>query len=68
MLEIHKGKVVSTTIRWIVHGPHPVLMTYEEYKVNEICYNKKPRDDTKMVQNIGVTFVASIMHVTSAKG
>ncbi|KAA0040935.1 transposase [Cucumis melo var. makuwa] len=62
-----EGQVVSTTIRWIAHGPHPVVMIYEGYKVNGICYNTKPRDDTRTVQNSGVMFVASTMHVASAK-
>ncbi|KAL0534226.1 hypothetical protein IC582_028514 [Cucumis melo] len=42
-------------------------MIYEGYKVNGICYNTKPRDDTRTVQNSGVMFVASTMHVASAK-
>ncbi|KAL0556002.1 hypothetical protein IC582_004506 [Cucumis melo] len=67
MREIQEGQVVSTTIRWIAHGPHPVVMIYEGYKVNGICYNRKPRDDTRTVQNSGVMFVASTMHVASAK-
>ncbi|TYK30281.1 transposase [Cucumis melo var. makuwa] len=61
MREIHKGQVVSTAIRWIAHGPHPFRMTYEGYKVNRICYNTNPRDDTRTVQNSGVMFVASTM-------
>ncbi|KAA0038226.1 transposase [Cucumis melo var. makuwa] len=67
MREIQKGQVVSTTIRWIAHGPHPVVMIYKGYKVNGICYNTKPRDDTRTVQNSGVMFVASTMHMASAK-
>ncbi|KAA0065947.1 transposase [Cucumis melo var. makuwa] len=67
MREIHKGQVVSTAIRWIAHGPHPFRMTYEGYKVNRICYNTNPRDDTRTVQNSGVMFVASTMYVVSAK-
>ncbi|KAA0043012.1 transposase [Cucumis melo var. makuwa] len=67
MREIQEGQVVSTTIRWIAHGPHPVVMIYEGYKVNGICYNTKRCDDTRTVQNSGVMFVASTMHVASAK-
>ncbi|XP_050939141.1 uncharacterized protein LOC127148819 [Cucumis melo] len=67
MREIQEGQVVSMTIRWIAHGPHPVVMIYEGYKVNGICYNTKRRDDTRTVQNSGVMFVASTMHVASAK-
>ncbi|KAL4034957.1 hypothetical protein IC575_003631 [Cucumis melo] len=67
MREIQEGQVVSTTIRWIAHGPHPVVMIYEGYKVNGICYNTKRRDDTRTVQNSGLMFVASTMHVASAK-
>ncbi|KAL0554394.1 hypothetical protein IC582_008314 [Cucumis melo] len=67
MREIQGGQFVSTTIRWIAHGPHPVVMIYEGYKVNGICYNTKRRDDTRTIQNSGVMFVASTMHVASAK-
>ena len=67
MYEIQEGQVVNTTIRWIAHVPHPVVMTYEGYKVNGICYNIKPCDDTRMVQNSGVMFVTSTMHVAIAK-
>ncbi|KAL0549378.1 hypothetical protein IC582_013860 [Cucumis melo] len=35
--------------------------------VNGICYNTKPRDGTRMVQNSGVMFIASTMYVASAK-
>ncbi|KAL0533985.1 hypothetical protein IC582_028262 [Cucumis melo] len=67
MSEIQEGQVVSTTIRWIAHGPHPVVMIYEGYKVNGICYNTKARDDTRTVQNSWVMFVASTMHVASVE-
>ncbi|KAA0054271.1 hypothetical protein E6C27_scaffold131G002270 [Cucumis melo var. makuwa] len=67
MREIQEGQVVSTTIRWIAHGPHPIMMIYEGYKFNRICYNTKPRDDIRTVQNSGVIFVASTMHVASPK-
>ncbi|TYJ97658.1 transposase [Cucumis melo var. makuwa] len=70
MREIQEGQVVSRTIRWIAHGPssrEQVVMIYEGYNVNGICYNTKPCDDNKMVQNSGVMFVASTMHVASVK-
>lgn len=67
MREIQEGQVVSTMIRWIAHGPHPVMIIYEGYKFNRICYNTKPRDDIRTVQNSGVIFVASTMHVASPK-
>ena len=59
---------MNTTIRWIAHGPHTVVMTYEGYKVNGIYYNTKALDDTRMIKNNRVMFVASTMHVASAKG
>ncbi|KAA0040643.1 transposase [Cucumis melo var. makuwa] len=64
MREIQEGQVVSTIIRWIAHGPHPVVMIYEGYKVNGICYNTKCRDDNRTVQSSGVMFVASTMEWT----
>ncbi|KAA0032036.1 transposon protein, putative, CACTA, En/Spm sub-class [Cucumis melo var. makuwa] len=67
MREIQEGQVVSTTIRWIAHNPHPLVMIYEGDKVNGICYNTKPRDDTRTIQNSRIMFVASTMHVASAK-
>ncbi|TYK18864.1 transposase [Cucumis melo var. makuwa] len=34
MCELHEGKVVSNTIRWLAHGPNCGVMTYEGYMVS----------------------------------
>ncbi|KAL4014103.1 hypothetical protein IC575_026295 [Cucumis melo] len=67
MCELHEGKVVSNTIRWLVHGPNCGVMTYEGYMVNGCSYHTKSRDDHRTVQNNGIMLVATTMQVSSAK-
>ncbi|KAL4018023.1 hypothetical protein IC575_021610 [Cucumis melo] len=67
MCELHEGKVVSNTIRWLAHGPNCGVMTYEGYMVNGCSYHTKSRDDHRTVQNSGIMLVAMTMQVSSAK-
>ncbi|KAL0546536.1 hypothetical protein IC582_016447 [Cucumis melo] len=67
MCELHEGKVVSNTIRWLAHGPNCGVMTYDGYMVNGCSYHTKSRDDHRTVQNSGIMLVATTMQVSSAK-
>ncbi|KAA0053269.1 transposase [Cucumis melo var. makuwa] len=67
MCELHEGKLVSNTIRWLAHGPNCGVMTYEGYMVNGCSYHTKSRDDHRTVQNSGIMLVATTMQVSSAK-
>ncbi|TYK02851.1 hypothetical protein E5676_scaffold218G00510 [Cucumis melo var. makuwa] len=66
MCELHEGKVVSNTIRWLAHGPNCGVMTYGGYMVNGCSYHTKSRDDHRTVQNSGIMLVATTMQVSSA--
>jgi len=49
---------ISSTLRWISHGPRSEVTTYESYMVNGIQYHTKKRDDLRSVQNSGVMITA----------
>ncbi|KAA0061183.1 transposase [Cucumis melo var. makuwa] len=67
LCELHEGKVVSNTIRWLAHSPNCGVMTYDGYMVNGCSYHTKSRDDRRTVQNSGIMLVATTMQVSSAK-
>ena len=67
MQEIHDRKPVSSTVRWLAHGPNPGLMTFEGYRINGCSYSTQSHDNGRTVQNSGVTLVATTMQVSSAK-
>ncbi|KAA0033179.1 hypothetical protein E5676_scaffold5393G00160 [Cucumis melo var. makuwa] len=67
MYELHEGKVVSNTIRWLAHGSNCGVMTYKGYMVNGSSYHTKSRDGHRTIQNSGM-LVATTMQVSSAKG
>ncbi|KAL4023312.1 hypothetical protein IC575_017064 [Cucumis melo] len=67
MCELHKGKIVSNTIRRFAHGPNYGVMTYEGYMVNGCSYLTKSRDDHRTVQNNGIMLMATTMQVSSTK-
>ena len=54
-------------MRWIAHGPHPVVTTYNSYAINGCHYHTKSHDKNKTVQNSGVSLVAKTMQVCSSK-
>ncbi|KAL0558794.1 hypothetical protein IC582_003376 [Cucumis melo] len=58
---------VSNNLRWIAHGPHPVVTTYNSYAINGCHYHTKTHDKNKIVQNSGVSLVAKKMQVCSSK-
>ncbi|TYK13831.1 transposase [Cucumis melo var. makuwa] len=58
---------VSDNLRWISHGPHPVMTTYNSYAINGCHYHTKSHDKNKTVQNSGVSLVAKTVQVCSSK-
>ncbi|KAL0556393.1 hypothetical protein IC582_004906 [Cucumis melo] len=58
---------VSDNLRWIAHGSHPVVTTYNSYAINGCHYHTKSHDKNKTVQNSGVSLVAKTMQVCSLK-
>ncbi|KAL4025913.1 hypothetical protein IC575_014319 [Cucumis melo] len=67
-MELATGDVeVSDNLRWIAHGPHPVVTTYSSYAINGCHYHTKSHDKNKTVQNNGVSLVAKTMQVCSSK-
>ncbi|KAL4016619.1 hypothetical protein IC575_024271 [Cucumis melo] len=66
--ELATGDVeVSDNLRWIAHGPHPIVTTYNSYAINGCHYHTKSHDKNKTVQNSGVSLVAKTMQVCSSK-
>ncbi|KAL6199643.1 hypothetical protein ACLB2K_029426 [Fragaria x ananassa] len=63
----NSGNTVSETIRWMAAGPNNVVATFSGYKVNGVEFYTKQRDDMRTVQNSGVSLVADVMLVSSAK-
>ncbi|KAA0062714.1 transposase [Cucumis melo var. makuwa] len=57
----------SDNLRWIAHGPYPVVTTYNSYAINGCHYHTKSHDKNKTVQNSGVSLVAKTMQVAIFK-
>ena len=61
------GNTILEIIRWMSVGPTNVVATFSGYKVNGVEFYTKQRDDMRTVQNSGVSLVADVMLVSSAK-
>ncbi|KAL6195847.1 hypothetical protein ACLB2K_031464 [Fragaria x ananassa] len=61
------GNIVSETIRWMSVRPNNVEATFSGYKVNGVEFYAKQRDNIRSMQNSGVSLVADVMLVSSAK-
>ncbi|KAA0067498.1 hypothetical protein E6C27_scaffold50G00050 [Cucumis melo var. makuwa] len=60
--ELATGDVeVSNNLRWVAHGPHPVVTTYNSYAINGCHYHTKSHDKNKTIQNSAVSLVAKTM-------
>ncbi|KAL0549111.1 hypothetical protein IC582_013591 [Cucumis melo] len=67
-MELATGDVeVLDNLRWISHGPHPVVTTYNSYAINGCHYHIKSHDKNKTVQNSEVSLVAKTVEVCSSK-
>ncbi|KAL4033160.1 hypothetical protein IC575_006246 [Cucumis melo] len=58
---------VSDNLKWIAHGPHPFVITYSCYAINECRYHTKSSKKDRSVQNSGVSLVAKTMQLSSSK-
>ena len=58
---------VSDNLRWIAHGPHPLVIKYNSCAINGCHYHTKSHDHNRNVQNSGVSLVAKTMQVSSSK-
>ncbi|KAA0064039.1 putative serine/threonine-protein kinase nek2 [Cucumis melo var. makuwa] len=65
-LEVGNTEVLDN-LRWIAHGPHPFVITYSGYAINERRYYAKSSEKDRSVQNSGVSLVAKTMQVSSSK-
>ncbi|KAL4038655.1 hypothetical protein IC575_002278 [Cucumis melo] len=65
-LEVGNTEVLDN-LRWIAHGPHPFVITYSGYAINERRYYTKSSEKDRSVQNSGVSLVAKTMQVSSSK-
>ncbi|KAL4033345.1 hypothetical protein IC575_006432 [Cucumis melo] len=65
-LEVGNNRV-SDNLRWITHGPHPFVITYNGYAINGCRYHTKSYENDQSVQNSGVSLVAKKMQVSSSK-
>lgn len=51
----------------LAKGPSNKVFKYQSYSLNGVIYHTKERDNARVVQNSGVSLVAKIMQVSSAK-
>nr|XP_017233155.1 PREDICTED: uncharacterized protein LOC108207204 [Daucus carota subsp. sativus] len=58
---------ISETIRWLAGKPSFSVLSYDGYLIDGVRYFTKDRDDARVVQNSGVSLVASTVQVSSAK-
>ncbi|XP_073131634.1 uncharacterized protein [Henckelia pumila] len=58
---------ISKRLKWIARGPSNQVLKYSSYLIDGVTYHTKERDDTRAVQNSGVSLVAKTMQVASAK-
>ena len=58
---------ISERLKWIARGPSNQVLKYSSYLIDGVTYHTKERDDTRAVQNSGVSLVAQTMQVASAK-
>ncbi|KAK2635187.1 hypothetical protein Ddye_029979 [Dipteronia dyeriana] len=65
--EIENQENVSSTLKWVAHGPCPNVVQYHGYNINNCRFHTFDRDSDRVTQNSGVIVVASTMQVVSAK-
>lgn len=58
---------MSQTLRYLAAKPSFTVFTYKGYRYNGVKYFTKARDNSRAVQNSGVTLVANTMQMASAK-
>ncbi|XP_073284694.1 uncharacterized protein [Primulina huaijiensis] len=58
---------ISERLKWVARGPSKQVLKYSSYLIDGVTHHTKERDDTRIVQNSGVSLVATTMQVASAK-
>lgn len=58
---------ISEKLKWLSHGPSKKVLKYSSYQVDGVMFSTKERDNIRFVQNSGVSIVAKIMQISSAK-
>ncbi|TXG66608.1 hypothetical protein EZV62_007883 [Acer yangbiense] len=65
--EIENQENVSTTLKWVAHGPRLNVVQYHGYNISNCRFHTYDRDSDRVTQNSEVIVVASTMQVASAK-
>ncbi|XP_073120575.1 uncharacterized protein [Henckelia pumila] len=63
----HSTCQISERLKWIARGPSNEVLKYSSYLIDGVTYHTKECDDTRVVQNSGVSLIAKTMQVASAK-
>ncbi|KAL8464801.1 hypothetical protein ACS0TY_034340 [Phlomoides rotata] len=63
----HSMQQISEKVKALAQGPNNKVFKYQSYSLNGVTYHTKERDNTRVVQNSGVTLVSKTMQVASAK-
>ncbi|XP_073120763.1 uncharacterized protein [Henckelia pumila] len=63
----HSTCQISERLKWIARGPSNQVLKYSSYLIDGVTYHTKECDDTRVVQNSGVSLIAKTMQVASAK-
>ncbi|XP_073129709.1 uncharacterized protein [Henckelia pumila] len=63
----HSTYQVSERLKWMARGPSKQVLKYSSYLIDGVTYATRERDDMRVVQNSGVSLVAKIMQVSTAK-
>ena len=58
---------VSDIVKWISRGPSVNVIKFSSYMINGTLFNTRERDNNRITQNSGVSLVAKIVQVSSAK-
>ena len=61
------GNNISDTLKWVSRGPRRDVMKFPGHVINGCRYNTRGRDADRVNQNSGVSIVATMMQVSSAK-
>ncbi|KAH6777141.1 hypothetical protein C2S51_008453 [Perilla frutescens var. frutescens] len=58
---------LSKRLKRLAYGPRTQVLKYASYMIDGVTFHTKKRDETRVVQNSGVSLVASTMQLASAK-
>ncbi|KAH6777396.1 hypothetical protein C2S51_008708 [Perilla frutescens var. frutescens] len=58
---------VPSKLKWLSQGPRKEVLQYSSYLIDGVTFHTKELDESRAVQNSGVTLCANVMQVASAK-